>query len=88
MRSVANLTAYLSPSSLTTVRETVYILGTNYSSPNGGPYYASIVAISLLDDQLHIVAQLFDAGKHSCCFLIRNSAFRIVLFISSSTLTG
>ena len=65
MRSVVKLSAYFAQvTSLVTVRETVYILGSNTSADNV-PLYASIVAISLLDDQLHVVTHLRDEGKHS-----------------------
>ena len=55
MRSVANLSTYFdSVTSLVTVRETVYILGGHYF-PIDSLSYASIVAISLLDDELYVV---------------------------------
>ena len=58
MRSVADLTAYLAQvTSLVTVRETVYILGGSSPINVNRPSYASIVAISLLDDELHTVIQ-------------------------------
>ena len=67
MRSVADLTTYniITPTALVTVRETVYILGGS-SSFNGVPSYALIVAISLLDDELHVVTQSHDGGRHAC----------------------
>ena len=63
MRSVANLTTYMAQVNyMTTVRETVYVLGGN-SCVENSPSYATIVAISLLDDQLHIVTQTHDEGN-------------------------
>ena len=71
MRSVADLTAHLvHVTSLVTVRETVYILGGN-SSIGILSSYPSIVAISLLDDKLHVVTQSYDEGKHTFGFSLK-----------------
>ena len=66
MHSFVNLTDYLTnPTSLVTVRETVYILGGNASFYDiNQPPYASIIVISSFDSELHAVTQLHDEGKH------------------------
>ena len=63
MRPVVDLSAYFAQvTALVAVRETIYILGSNTSAVNL-PFYASIVAISTLDNELHIVTQSRDEER-------------------------